>query len=273
MKILVMGIGYVGRPLIKELREENFDQQQNEIYVTTTSPEKIAELSELAERVLLVDRHHSTDLKLLVDQSEALILAIAPKNQASYEETYLACAKNLAQILATRQTPLHLIAISSTSVYESVKDQIATEELTLTPYSHQAQILLKTEQLYQRHPNSCILRFGGIYGPLRTLQQRARHLAGKVLPGTGEEWTNHVHLADCLAGIKFCLRQQLIGIYNVVNNDHPTRQELYTKVCKQLALAPPLWVSQDEQIKNYRVCNQKIRDKGYAFIHPHLSLF
>ncbi len=261
MKLLLMGAGYVGMALLDYLQS-----QSHEIFITTTSQERIESLKPYGEVVFL----HPTDdnsLKELIDSCDAMVVLVAPKDSQSYEETYLTTAKKISSACKDRQKPFYLLYTSSTSVCQGSQSEWVNEQTPLNPQSENAKILLATEQVYL-HCNAiaCILRLGGIYGPNRELIDRARRFSGKEMPGTGNEPTNNIHLDDILAAIAFCLDHSLKGIYHLVEDDHPTRKELYSNLCQLINLPSPVWNSSSSQTtKSYKVSNHKIKEEGFAF--------
>jgi nucleoside-diphosphate-sugar epimerase len=97
-------------------------------------------------------------------------------------------------------------------------------------------------------------------------------VAGQQLSGTGTEATNHIHLDDVVEAIKFSHAHTLKGLYHLVNDDHPSRSELYGALCRQRGLPPPIWGAASDQghVGGYKVCNCKIKAMGFTFGHPHL---
>lgn len=248
MKLILMGAGYVGMALLRSFHKEH------EIYVTTTQADKVDLLKPYAKDVILLTS--SKDLENVIELCDGMIVLIAPKNGQSYEETYLNTAKSLSSILEKRKKPFYILYTSSSSVYEGIENEWATEDLVLNPISEKGKILLKTENIFLARKGTCVLRLGGIFGPNREITKRALYFSGKEMPGTGDEPTNHIHLEDIVAGISFCLKHHLTGIYNLVNNDHPTKKELYPNVGR--------WNSNlSHRIKGYRVSNRKIIATGF----------
>lgn len=265
MKIVLMGAGYVGTALLRRMIDLSY-----EIYITTTREEKIETLQPYGKEVLLLKDHFNDRFQNWLLSCDALIVLVAPGTLRNYEKTYLETAKTIASVLKKREKRLHLIYTSSTSVCEGTDADWITEEMELSPLSENGKILLETEKVYlQSHADVCILRLGGIYGPQRELIDRARRLSGKEISGSGNEPTNHVHLDDIIHAIVFCLDHRLIGIYHLVNDDHPTRKELYGSLTASIDVPSPIWTSNAQN--GYRVSNQKIKQAGYAFRHPRLS--
>ncbi len=264
MKILVLGVGYVGMALLPSLKQEG-----HEIYVTTTKPERVETLLSYADHVLLLNGTENNGLKHYVDVCDAIIVLVAPKNSQKYEETYLDTAKSVVAALKGRKRPFYLLYTSSTSVYKGKEKDWVTEEVECNPPDENGKILVETEKLYLGLPDSCILRLGGIYGPGRDLLKRAGYFSGKEMEDAGEAVTNHIHRDDIVSAIGFCLNHRLSGVYNLVNDDHPTRRELYTDLCQKAVLPPPVWKS-GVQHQGYNVSNQKITLAGFKFLHSRL---
>lgn len=262
IRIIVMGAGYVGMALLKY-----FQRQPYSLFITTTQAERIETLAPYG-KVLLLDQDRALDD--LIQSCDAMIVLVAPKHSQSYEETYLNTAKQIHASLQGRKTPFYLLYTSSTSVCEGIHAPWVTEEMPLGPKSENAKILLATEQLYQQcNANVCILRLGGIYGPGRELDKRARIFSGKEIPGSGEEPTNHIHLSDIVDAIAFSLEHSLTGVYHLVNDDHRTRKEIYSTLCTQLHIPLPIWNPNLPQNRNggYKVSNQKIKSSGFVLSH------
>ena len=249
MKLLIVGAGYVGMALLHYLKDK-----EHEIYVTTTDENRVGLLKDSAKEVILLKS--SEDLERAVEKCDGMILLIAPKNKQSYEDTYLAMARRISSILKERKKPFYLLYTSSTGVYEGIEDEWAREDVVLNPISENGKILLETENLLLECATTCVLRLGGIFGPDREIEVRALRLSNKELPGTGKEPTNHIHQEDIVSAIAFCLEHHLSGIYNLVNNDHPLRKELYP-LCR--------WNKDlSHNKKNYKVSNQKIVAAGFT---------
>ena len=258
MKLLLIGAGYVGMALLHELKNQPY-----EMFITTTSKNRIETLKVFGQ-VLLLDENSDQTLSEWIALCDGAIILVAPSNSRNYEETYLHTAKKISFALENRQTPFYLIYTGSTGVYEGLQSEWVTEEMHLNPESTNAKILLETERYYlNSKATTCILRLGGIYGPLRDWKDRARKLSGKEMPGTGDEPTNHIHLNDITAAITYCLDNCLSGIYNLVNDEHRTRKLLYTTLCNEMQIPPPTWNSNLQNNKGYKVSNQKIRKAGF----------
>lgn len=265
MRILLIGAGYVGMHLLA-----NWKENKDSFVVLTTTEEK-KELLESLPRVEKVVFEIEEGLKFC----EGVIVCVAPKDGRSYEETYLKTAYSLSCLIQKQKKPLYLLYTSSTSVYGN---SIAGMKVGSKQHLSKQKILMKTEEVLlscaSQEVTVCILRLAGIYGPGRSLKERAERLSGKVWPGKGDRPTNHVHLYDVIGAIVFCFQDQLSGIFNIVSDAHPTRADLYGKLCEAQHLPPPLWNPHLPEVhgSNSSISNQKIKDEGYVFSFPELDL-
>jgi nucleoside-diphosphate-sugar epimerase len=272
MKLFVLGAGYVGKAVLSRFKDDG-----HLLYASTTHQENVDTLKFYTQHVFVVRGFEKEKLQEVIDRCDGLIILVAPKHHEKYEETYLSTAKTISAALAGRQKPFYLLYTSSISVYEGVANEWATEELIGRPQSKNGQILIEAEKIYFNCSNekvkTCILRLGGIYGPNRELVQRARDLSGKEMSGTGDEPTNHIHLEDIVSAIEFCLNHHLSGIYNLVNDDHPSRKRFYSSLCHSLGIPPPTWNSSlsGGRGRGYKVSNEKISNKGFTFKRPSID--
>lgn len=268
MKLFIMGAGYVGMALLDYLH-----YPKDSLYISTTNSEKVSKLQEYSEHIILLKPLNFEVFKKAVDECDGMVIMVAPKKHENYAETYLGMAKLVTKALEGRQNPFYLLYTSSTGVYEGIQNEnsVVNEELNLNPGSENAKVLVETEKLYLECADTCILRLGGIYGPGRELANRAKRFSGIEMSGTGFEHTNHIHLDDIISAIAFSLDQHLAGVYNLVNNAHPTRKELYSGLCKTLKLPLPKW-KEGHANNGYRVENGKIIKAGYKFIHEGLNV-
>lgn len=265
MKLIVMGAGYVGLELLKQLQNSSHD-----IYITTTRHDRVNELKPYGH-VLVVTSENQNEFHSLIQECDGIIVLVAPKTSASYEDTYLNTAKLITSALQKRVKPFQIIYTGSTSVCEGLSGPIS-EETKLSPRSTNPTILFETEKTYlDSGVPACILRLGGIYGPGREIAERAKRFSGKEMQGTGNEPTNNIHLEDIVESILFSLKHSLVGVYHIVNDEHTSRKKLYTDICLGLKMPPPVWDGcASDSSKGYIISNQKIKDAGYIFKHPTL---
>lgn len=266
--ILILGCGYVGSALAKTLHEKGY-----QVETTTRSPQKVEILSTFSDKVHLIENLDDRKLAPMAANKDAIFLTVAPSysfqnNTETYQETYLNTAKALLNTLQALQAKCQLIYTSSTSVYNGFRSEarVVTEDLLLSPVTEEAMILLETENTLLQYLNTCILRLSEILGPDRELYRRLAKMT-VPLPGSGDNITNAADVRDIVKALQLVLEKQLNGIYNICNDEHPKRKDLYEQICMQHHLPMVQW---DPKFPSrhgglYTVSNQKIKGEGMVF--------
>lgn len=273
MRLFLLGTGYVGMALLKGWEEPSVS-----FWASTTTASKLEYLSQYAEKAVLIKGSDEKTLRLLLADCDGMVIAAAPNSGGDYKETYLDTAKAVRGALLGRDKPFYLLYLGSTSVYGDHGGELVDETSECLNESEQGKILSQTEKLYldtcSEAITPCIVRLGGIYGPGREMAARGLSLSGRKMGGTGGEPTNSIHLDDILRGIAFCICHRCKGIFNLVSGDHPTRKELYDKVCQNLGVPPPLWSGSMESLhgSNCIVSPLKISNLGFTFAHPFIEI-
>jgi nucleoside-diphosphate-sugar epimerase len=274
MNVAIIGCGYVGKAIAHHWHHElGFN-----VTASTTTPERVATLEEVAQRVVVVKGDDSSALLSVLQDQETVLLSIGAKNADVYEQTYLHTAQTLVSVLKQSPTVRQVIYTGSYVVYGDRGGAEVDESSPIAPTNSNAEILAQTEQVLlsasRDNLNVCILRLGGIYGSGRELVKIFSRVAGTTRPGDGSDTTNWIHLDDIVAAIEFARTNRLQGIYNLVDDAHLTRYELLEMVCQHYYLPKVLWNSslKSDRPYNARVKNQKIKDAGYQLIHPYITL-
>jgi nucleoside-diphosphate-sugar epimerase len=272
MNVTIIGCGYVGTAVARHWRDLG-----RFVTATTTKNQRVAELEEVAQRVVVIKGDSETSLLSAIQNQEAVLLSVAPAGDkqvdaAGYEQTYLRTAENLVAALKQSPTVKQLIYTSSCFVYGNINGEWVNEESAISPANKQAEILRDTEQILLQaageNLNVCILRLGGIYGQGREIRKRF-NVCGKTLPGSGDKFTSWVHLEDITGAVEFALAHRLQGIYNLVNDIPVKAGELFDRMCECQGLPSVEWNPSLPPLRpqNVRVSNQKLKAAGYKFAH------
>ncbi len=265
---IIIGCGYVGTALAK-----TWVSQGITVTATTTTPERIPELEAIANRATVLRADDANALRNALVGQDTAVLTVGAPNRDAYEQTYLNTAKSMAAVL--RDTPVQqVIYTGSCAVYGDQNGAWVDEETAIAPLFPRHQIMADAERMLldadtnQQH--ICILRLGGIYGPGRELSRIFSRAAGKTRPGDGAEPSNWTHLDDIVGAIAFARTHCLRGLYNLVQDDPPSRRDLIDWVCQTHNLPPVQWnpASPSERSYTARVSNQKIKTAGYTLSHP-----
>lgn len=272
-KAAILGCGYVGRAVAQRWRDQGFS-----ITATTTSPERVAELTTVADAVAVMtgdDRAAMTDL--LATQN-ILLICVGAGRQANYEHTYLKTAQTVVDVLEQAPHLRQIIFTSTYSVYGNYGGAWVREDDPAKPATDNGKIMLETERVLlgaaTPERQVCIFRLGGIYGPGRDLAKIYRRAAGTTRPGDGHEAGNWIHLDDIAGAIAFAQTHALSGLYNLVQDEIPTVRELIARVCRAHQLEPVTWDESQPSARPYnvRVSNQKLKAAGYTFQHSQFDL-
>jgi nucleoside-diphosphate-sugar epimerase len=216
------------------------------VTVTTRKPERIEELSAIADQLFLLEGDLKECLTRLLKGKQVLLLAMAADTPQAYEATYLHLAETLVEVVSKMATGItQILYTSSTSIYGEHGGNWVEETTPPRPANRYAEILLETEQVLQKlsTPNRrvCLFRLGEIYGPGREIAERLRRMTGQPLAGTGDNYTNIIHLDKITAALTFAVTHQLDGVYNLCEETHIKRRDLYAQICEREGLPPVQW--------------------------------
>ncbi|HUA67329.1 MAG TPA: NAD-dependent epimerase/dehydratase family protein, partial [Candidatus Saccharimonadales bacterium] len=168
MKCLIIGCGYIGLPLGKELVRSGHD-----VFGLRRSAAAEIELKSAGIRPLLGDVTKLETLIPLPHEFDWIVNCVASRGGTAedYRRIYLQGTQHLIQWLSA--TPLgKFVYTSSTSVYGQTDGSLVKETSATEPKAETAKILLETEKLLlaataERKFPAMILRVAGIYGPDR----------------------------------------------------------------------------------------------------------
>lgn len=272
MNVTIIGCGYVGTEVARL-----WQQQQLTVAVTTTTPAKIPQLTEIADRALLVQGNDAVALQALLQDQQVVLLSIGARDRSLYEAVYLATAKTLAAVLKHNTSVQHVIYTGSYAVYGDHQGAWVTEESPIAPANQNGEILAETERVLLEAATDrlkvCILRLGGIYGPGRELIRIFGRIAGTTRPGDGSDASNWIHLEDIAGAIEFARLHQLQGIYNLVQDERLTTGELFDRIFTQHSLPSVTWDPTQPSNRPYNawVSNQKLKAAGFQLKHPSIE--
>ncbi len=273
LNIGIIGCGYVGMALARRWREFG-----HSITATTTRGDRIPELERVAQRVVVLKGNEPEALASMVENQEVILLSVGASQGTVYQEAYLDTATTLVPVLKQAPRVQQLIYTSSYSVYGDQQGAWVEETSPVTPANDNGRILERTEQVLLDAQSDrlkvCILRLGGIYGPDRELVKIFSRIAGTTRPGSGEDWSNWIHLEDIVAAIAFVCRHRCQGIYNLVNDVPLPMRELLDRLCDRHGLAPISWDPSVASVRPYnaRVSNGKLKRAGFQLRYPETNI-
>lgn len=274
MRILIIGAQYTGRAAALYWR-----RQGHEITVTTTREARVAELSEIAGRVIVMRGSEADKMRVALPGHDAVLMSVAggmvekdgkvALDPDAYRDTYLGTAQTLVDALADAPSVRQVIFPSSTSAYGSGGGlEVVNEDTLPTPGNMFQQIYVDTEQVLLAAPGVkvCILRTGNIYGPGRALQTQAAAMAGRAVPLDGNSGAMIIHRDDVVRAADFALTRELSGIYNVVNDIAQSKSEFFGDLCERAGLPAIQWSPFGAGPRH--AANDKLKALGFTFADP-----
>lgn len=274
MKLLIIGCGYVGSKVARLWYEAG-----NEVTVTTTTPEKVPQLQEIASKVVVLAGNDLPRLKQVVTDQDVVLLSVGSKGRTPdlYRQAYLETTRNVIAAIKTSSGVKQLIYTSSYGIINDKSGNIIDETVAVNPKDEFGEILHQTEQellsVSEIEFKTCILRLTGIYGLGREIIKIFRRIAGTTRSGTGEGYTNWVHVEDIARAIDFAREKQLQGIYHLNSDECLTSKEFFQRLFKAHNLPPVIWDTSQTSPRGYnlKLSNQKIKTAGFKFLHPQIE--
>ncbi|MBG85430.1 MAG: NAD(P)-dependent oxidoreductase [Verrucomicrobiales bacterium] len=270
MKVLIVGLGYVGSKLAEILAAEGHEV----VGVRRQLGDVGAKSYEIREANVL----NPSDIDNLPDADAVLYCVSSSRGGVDvYRQVFVDGTRNLLQRFA-KNPPSRFLFTCSTSVYGQVDGSTVDEHSPTEPASETGQILVDTEGtiLESTRDWNCqttILRVAGIYGPERG------HLFLKYLRDeatiTGDPYRmlNQIHRDD-VAGV---IRQLLVHdspprVLNVADDQPTTQTDFYMYLSAALRKPMPprgeASIGRKRAITNKRVSNARLRALGVELIHP-----
>jgi len=277
MRVLIVGCGYVGRPLGAELA-----RQGHEVFGLRRSAAVEKELNAAGIAPLIADITQPDSLKKLPRDFDWVVNCAASGGGGAddYRKIYLEGNRNLLAWLADSPVKKFLYT-SSTSVYGQNDGAVVTETSPEAPAADTAKVLVAAEMLLlaavaARKFPAVILRVAGIYGPERG-HWFNQFLRGEArMEGDGARWLNMIHRDDLIGVIIAALEKGKGGeIYNAADNAPVSQRDFFAWLAAELNRPLPPVVPVDAEIwrkrgvTNKRVSNAKLRaELKYEFRYP-----
>lgn len=235
--ISIIGCGWLGTPLAKELIEHSYT-----VKGSTTSIEKIDNLKAFgidAFFVELTDKDVKGAIKASLSGCDILVLNIPPGLRKQPENDFVKQIQLLIPYIE-KSSIKKVIFISSTSVYNDDESiPTITEESIPNPSSESGKQLLEAEKLLQSNPHfmTTVLRFGGLFGADR---HPAKYLSGKSNIKNPNAPVNLIHLEDGIKIIQRIIQKNSWNeTFNASTPSHPSKKDYYTSVCREMNLPLP----------------------------------
>lgn len=210
----LIGCGYTARALVPTLKADGFD-----IYGTTRSVEKFAELERLGVKPVLYQGNISDQFRRTLNTATHVISSVAPNENGdpfirSMRHGY---GKNWLKLMPNIEWVGYL---SATSVYGDRQGQWVFEEELLYPTTKRgkSRVIAELNWVESGLPTH-IFRIAGIYGPGRSAFDRIRRGTAKAVIKKGHV-SNRIHVDDIATAVAASIRSpNPHAIYNLADDD------------------------------------------------------
>lgn len=260
--VSILGCGWLGLPLAERLLTAGYL-----VKGSTTSPEKIPLLRQMGIDAfsLLLNPDPVGDLTGLL-QADTLLIDIPPKVGKMGDSFH---PQQVVSILKAVKdsTVEHIIYVSSTSVYPEVnsvvrEDDVRTLTQTAAPALFQAETLV---QALEPPRTVTILRCGGLMGYDRV---PGKYVAGRTVD-SGAVPVNYLHRDDAIGILLSLIEKPLVGVFNAVAPEHPTREAIYRKSCADFGYQIPTFIEPAEPVSFKVISPEKlVQAIQYQFQYP-----
>lgn len=281
MRILVMGLGNIGRELSTRLRAAG-----NYVIGTTTTDSKVETLSEVVDEVAVLYGHETDNLKNAGRDCDVIVVTVAPNAQKSRtpEEREAHYRQVLVDSCASAVAAApRVIFASSFSVYGDGGQSHGDIDEN-TPCSNHEEPSSKyyqmAEQVVLGSDAGCVLRYPDMYGAQgdMTYPERVKmchdYMGGNAI-FSADALLYSIHYLDVVASIMHAIDADLHGIYNVCDNHRQpyTNKEVFDAICISEGM-PPLNFLDQILAPNRRISADKIYATGFhvAYADPNAAI-
>ena len=287
MKVVIVGCGYVGLELSRQLAKRDHDVTG--VRRSEAGRESIEAVGEAVDNgsveAVLADATDPESLVSLPD-ADAVVFAASSggRGAEAAREVYVGGLRRVIEEYGSRETlPERLVYTSSTGVYGDHDGAWVDEETTINPTTEKTRVLAEAERVAieataEFGMNGTVARFAGLYGPDR--YRLERYLNGPVTSG----YLNMVHRDDAAGAIRYLLEaDQARDEFVLVVDDEPVDKHTFADwLADECGVARPEKRSKAERIvdgdlsmaakrriqTSKRCANDRLHAFGYDFAYP-----
>ena len=275
MRVAVLGCGYVGLELGRQLADDGHD-----VVGVRRSDEGLAAIRDAGFAAVRADVTDPDDLEDVPD-ADALVFAASASGRAAAaaRATYLDGLRTCVDHFGSRdESPERLVYTSSTGVYGDHDGEWVDEETPVEPAGERGEILLEAERIARSGSAAgTVVRFGGLYGPDR--YRLERYLEGPVTAGH----LNVIHRDDAAGAVRFLLERDAARDVVVAVDDEPVDKWAFADwLADECGVERPPKETVAERVDrgdlsdaavhrlraDKRCSNAKLRSLGFEFEYP-----
>ncbi|WP_295229449.1 hypothetical protein [uncultured Chryseobacterium sp.] len=246
----IIGCGWLGTRIAEKLTGKYA------VYCTTTSPDKIEQLTSKGYHTAMIDFDAEGECQNisawdLADHPDVLIVTVTLSGKRMDADILEKRFRNLSSFIGDFKGQLFFM--SSTGVYPDIQQEYTEDGLR--PEQVPGENMIRAH-----YPKANILRLGGLMGDDRLLSRY--RISDTELP------VNHIHYADIAAVVEKMISQHSGGkVYNVVAPQHPSKASV-------IAAQQNRTYHERQQIQGRIISSSRlIQDLDYRFIYPDPRFF
>ncbi|AQL42018.1 NAD(P)-dependent oxidoreductase [Halorientalis sp. IM1011] len=279
MRVVILGCGYVGLELGRQLTPEH------DVVGVRRSDSGVDAIESAGFEAVQADVTDPADLQRVPD-ADAVVFAASSggRGAEAAREIYVDGLRTAVEQFAARENPPErLIYTSSTGVYGDHDGDWVDEETPLEPTTEKTEVLAEAERIAtevagENGIDGTVARFAGLYGPDR--YRLERYLEGPVTEG----YLNMVHRDDAAGAIRDLLETDRgrDDAVLVVDDEPVAKWEFADWLAAQCDLPEPpkrtkaerladdsLSAAARRRIETSKRCsNDRLREWGYEFAFP-----
>lgn len=276
MRVAILGCGYVGLELGRQLAEAGHD-----VTGVRRSDEGLSAIADAGLRAVRADVTDPASLDAVPD-ADWLVFAASSggRGAAAAREVYVEGLATAVEAFAARaEPPDRLVYTSSTGVYGDHDGDWVDEETPLDPTTPKTEVLAEAEATAFDAPfDATVARFAGLYGPER--YRLERYLEGPVTEG----YLNMIHRDDAAGAVAHLLEtDRARGDPVLVVDDEPVskwafadwladecgRERPLKRTIKERLTEGDLSDAAERRLRTSKRCsNARLRGYGYEFRYP-----
>ncbi|EXU75195.1 SDR family oxidoreductase [Erwinia mallotivora] len=264
-RVAIVGLGWLGMPLAMSLMARGWQVAGTKTTADGVEAARMCGVESYCLRLTPELICEADELEALL-KADALVITLPASRTAQGGEAYLLAVQQIVDSALAYGIP-RIIFTSSTSVYGN--GGVMKESSPLEPVTAAGKTLKELETWLHQLPGTSvdILRLSGLVGPGR---HPGRFLAGKTDLTEGSHGVNLVHLDDVTEAVTLLLQTPKGGhVYNLSAAEHPARNQFYPAVARQLGLAAPTFVAEEQTSRGKIIDGSKIcRELGFEYQHP-----
>jgi len=277
MRVGILGCGYVGLELARQLRE------RHDVVGVRRSPEGIDAVEATGAAAVRADVTDPDDLAAVPDV-DALVFAASSggRGAAAAERVYVEGLRTAIEAFGARESPPErLVYTSSTGVYGDHDGAFVDEDTQLDPTTEKTRVLAEAERIARELAaeygiDGGVARFAGLYGPDR--YRLERYLEGPVTEG----YLNMIHRADAAGIVRFMLESTDSELLVAVDDEPVDKWAFADWLADECGVDAPPKRTKAERLDDAglseaarrriltskRCSNDRVRELGYEFRYP-----